>query len=154
MAAVAPAPGAGLPWYVYAVAYPNAPSTSVPFITQTQESGTNPLAGPFASRAAANAWVAAHPQDFGPGLTNIAPPSDTPVTSGIPGNPLTGIDAIGNLANKLSEKNFWIRVGEFAVGFILLDVGLKSLTGTSIIEKTTSTVKKVGKTGATAAAFL
>lgn len=141
------APQAGNSWFVYAIAYPSAPSTSVPLITTTIESGTTALAGPFASQAQAAAWVAAHPQYFGPGKTNIAPPSDTPVTSGIPGasNPLSGVEAIGNFFNKLGQKNTWIRIGEGVVALILLDVGLKAFTGHSVIETTGKTITGAGK---------
>ena len=71
-------------------------------------------------------------------------PSISP--NNIPG--FSGLNAIGNLANKLSEKNFWIRVGEGVVALILLDIGLKSLTGTSVIETTAKTAKKGAKTAA------
>jgi hypothetical protein len=52
---------------------------------------------------------------------------------------------IGDLAGALSNPNTWIRVGEGVVGLILLDVGLKAFTGTSVTE---TAVKKtpIGRT--------
>jgi hypothetical protein len=45
----------------------------------------------------------------------------------------------------LSSHNLWVRVGEAVVALILLDVGLKSFTGTSAIEVTMKQAKKVAK---------
>lgn len=80
MANVAPAgTGGGAGWYVYGVAYPKNPSTAVPVVVQGQQYGPGYLAGPFATKLAAQAWAAAS-KLFGPGKTNISPPADAPVT--------------------------------------------------------------------------
>lgn len=70
------------PWWVTAIATQAAPSTAVPFYIQAPNAkaatgiiGGPPLAGPFATKHEAEAWVKRHASDFGPGKTNVAPPS-------------------------------------------------------------------------------
>jgi len=48
------------------------------------------------------------------------------LVSNVP-NPLHGIEAVGNFFNKLGEASTWIRVGEFAIGGLLLAVALNAL---------------------------
>lgn len=134
--------GSSAPWWVFALAYPSQPSTSVPDYVQAptkaaaeQQTGgtTPPLAGPFATKTDAENWVSgAGAQYFGPGKTNIAPPVDTPVTQGIPGpasfSPLTGLAAIGDFFQRLSQASTWVRVGEVVLGLILLSVGVARVT--------------------------
>lgn len=130
MANVVPAGGdSSANWYVYAIAYPSAPSTSVPLVTQTQYSGTNPLAGPFATKAEAEAWVKANQSSFGPGTTNIAPPVDTPVTSGIPGPSANPLSSLADLADRVKSQNFWVRTAEFIIGGILVFASVNHLLG-------------------------
>jgi hypothetical protein len=43
------------------------------------------------------------------------------------GGLFSGIDAVGNFFNKLGEKSTWIRIGEFAIGALLLAVALNAL---------------------------
>lgn len=69
----------------------------------------------------------------------------------IPG--LSGIDAIGNFFNKLGQKNTWLRIGEGIVAIVLLDVGLKALTGHSVIESTGKTITGGSKKAAKVAMF-
>ncbi len=42
-------------------------------------------------------------------------------------NPLTGVAAIGDFFSRLTQASTWVRVGEVAVGLILLGIGLNSL---------------------------
>jgi hypothetical protein len=43
-------------------------------------------------------------------------------------NPLTGLDALGDLAQRLTQASTWLRVGEVILGLILVAVGLEKLT--------------------------
>jgi hypothetical protein len=80
------------------------------------------VTGPFATKADAQAAVA---------KGKVTPP-DTNTAGSVP-NPLTGINAIGDLAHRLTESATWIRVGEFAAGALLLYIGLNALTrGTAV----------------------
>ena len=78
------------------------------------------ITGPFASKAAAQASVAA-------GKAN---------TPGLPGgyaqsSPLTGINAIGDFFSRLTQSATWIRAGKVIIGGLLLIVGLVHITGIS-----------------------
>lgn len=91
--------------------------------------GGPPLAGPFATKAAAQAWVRAHPEDFGPGKTGGKAYNDS-ILAGTPGpssNPLGGLAAIGDFFARLTNPHTWLRVAEFAVGGIFLVIGLNAL---------------------------
>lgn len=45
------------------------------------------------------------------------------------GNPLSGIDAIGNFFDKLGQANTWERAGLVLLGIILIGVGAARITG-------------------------
>jgi hypothetical protein len=47
---------------------------------------------------------------------------------GIP-NPLSGINAVGDFFQRLTQGSTWIRIAEVVIGFLLLTVGLSKLTG-------------------------
>lgn len=146
-------------WWVGAIAYPNAPSTAQPYIFQAAnllaavaKLGGKPLAGPFATQAQAQAWAnGAGASNFGAGKTNISAPTDTPVTSGIPGpgNPLTGVNAIGDFFQRLTQPSTWIRVGEFVAGGLLLYIGgsaaLRGTAAGETVKRTAKVAKKVVK---------
>ena len=86
-------------WFVTGITDPNQTSGTVtPYIFQAADEaaaekqiGGPPLAGPFATQAQAQAWVKAHPGQFGPGKTGAKPYNDF-IGAGTPGlkNPLTG----------------------------------------------------------------
>lgn len=63
------------------------------------------------------------------------------------GNPLTGVAAIGDLANRLTQAHTWVRVGEFIAGAIILYVGLSALlrntAAGNAVQSTTRNVKRV-----------
>jgi hypothetical protein len=42
-------------------------------------------------------------------------------------NPLSGVSAIGDFFSRLTNKNTWVRVGEFVAGALILYVGLKAI---------------------------
>lgn len=43
-------------------------------------------------------------------------------------NPLTGVNAIGDFANRLTKASTWERVGEVLLGVILISIGVAHLT--------------------------
>lgn len=53
-----------------------------------------------------------------------------------------GITGLSGLISAVSSPNFWTRAGEFVVGLILLDIGLKAFTGHSVIETAGKTAAK------------
>ena len=53
-----------------------------------------------------------------------------------------GINAIGDLANKLTQPHLWVRVGEFAAGGVLLVIGFNAMTKGPVRSAATSTAKK------------
>jgi hypothetical protein len=69
---------------------------------------------------------------------------------GLPGSGATSgsltsdIGAINNVLGALTQKNTWLRVGEFAVGAILLYVGLRSMFP-SQVQAVTGPVKTAAK---------
>lgn len=72
-------------------------------------------------------------QDIGAGITGAGNLAGNvgPVTA----DSTSPTALIGGIWGGLTSKNLWIRAGEFVVALILLDVGLKAFTGTSVTEK-------------------
>jgi hypothetical protein len=60
-------------------------------------------------------------------------------------NPLSGLAAIGDFANRLTQKNTWIRVGEVIAGLILLYVGLNALARDTPVQQATQAATKGAK---------
>lgn len=60
---------------------------------------------------------------------------------------------VGDFLTRLSDKNTWIRIGEFAVGAILIYVGLKAAfpSQVSAVTSVPKTAAKVGAAGVVAA---
>jgi hypothetical protein len=59
-----------------------------------------------------------------------------------------GVNAIGDLAHRLTESQTWIRVGEFAAGGILLILGANAiLRGTAVGSATQSATRTARKAG-------
>jgi hypothetical protein len=54
----------------------------------------------------------------------------------------SGINAVGDFFGKLSEGNLWLRIGEFALGIVVIAVALGKLTG---LENGVKAVAKVVK---------
>lgn len=69
------------------------------------------------------------------------------VAGSIPQNisALSPTSEIAGIWGTLTSKSLWIRVAEAIAAFVLLDVGLKSFTGTSVIESGAKTARKVIK---------
>lgn len=72
-------------------------------------------------------------------------------SEGLPGTPLVGLAAIGDFFHRLTEKQTWARVGEVAVGGILLIAGLRALSsgspavGSGARKSAAKPVKRVAK---------
>jgi hypothetical protein len=45
-----------------------------------------------------------------------------------PGNPLSGLAAIGDFFGRLGQANTWIRIGEVALGLLLVAIGVAKMT--------------------------
>lgn len=67
--------------------------------------------------------------------------SSTGALPSIP-NPLTGVAAIGDFANRLTQANTWIRVGEFVAGLVLVVIALNAMTKGPVRSAAASTAKK------------
>lgn len=49
--------------------------------------------------------------------------------------PLTGITAIGDFFQRLTQANTWIRIGEVVIGILLIAVGISKISGAVNIAK-------------------
>jgi hypothetical protein len=107
------APGQFNPQGTHVVSTPVGSAEDNAFTAKQEYGGNFPIAGPFNTQDAANQSVAQE-------QTTI----DIP---GI-GNPLTGINAVGDFFMRLTQANTWLRIGEVAIGILLLAVGIASMT--------------------------
>lgn len=87
----------------------------------------------FPTKAAAQAFANSfNKSGQGKGATGAAPYNDY-INAGLPGstpaNPLSGLAAIGDFFNKLSDANTWLRVFEVGLGIVLIAVGVAHMTG-------------------------
>jgi hypothetical protein len=86
--------------------------------------GVNPSGGfsnKLAAQAAANAYNANPGQAGGVNAPGVAPGINAPNPLGT--NPLTGINAIGDFFQRLTQPQTWVRIGEFVGGALLLYIG-------------------------------
>jgi hypothetical protein len=84
------------------------------------ESGTRPVnavAGPFATKAEAQAWQTS---------ANTAGNSPGSVVGGVTNAAVsaTGLNAIGAFFTKLGQASIWLRVAEVVLGLVLVAVGM------------------------------
>jgi hypothetical protein len=79
--------------------------------------GFPPLAGPFPTKAAAQAYATSS------GITQ----KTTPTTPSI-SNPLDALTEIGDFFHRLTEAETWERLGEVLLGGIIIWAGIKALT--------------------------
>jgi len=79
--------------------------------------------GPFKDKATADKFLADMNAGGFPGASDTIAQA---LGVNVP-NPLAGVAAIGDLANRLTQKNTWVRVGEVIAGLILLYVGLNAM---------------------------
>jgi hypothetical protein len=90
-----------------------------PALYTVKESTTKPagaVAGPYTTQGLAQAQA---------DKLNGAAASANPLTSPA-SNPLTGLNALGDFAQRLTQAQTWVRVGEVVAGLILIYVGLKA----------------------------
>jgi hypothetical protein len=78
---------------------------------------------------AAAAAKAEFPKAATPSYAPVTPAKVAQGAAGEAGVPLSGIDAVGALANDLTTQNLWIRVGKIVIGGALLLIGISRLTG-------------------------
>lgn len=136
-----------LHWYAVEVDVPHAGET-ISYIqaSSSQQAGeTYPgstvLGGPYASAAAAEK---AYPQGSH-GTRAVTPGLPPPTTSDKPvqlPNPLGGLAAIGDFFSRLTEASTWERIGQVALGLLLIAVGVAHLT--HAVPLATAVAKKVG----------
>jgi hypothetical protein len=103
--------------------------------------------GPYATQAQANAAIPAinkaNPsQGYASQLADSAQgkSATTPVT-----NPLDYLEDVGDFFHRLTEAATWERVGEVAVGVLLLYIGVKALAQNTAIGKSAKKSSSTGK---------
>lgn len=105
--------------------------------------GVNPPGGftnKLAAQQAANKYNANPGQAGGVNAPGVAPGINAPNPFGT--NPLTGIAAIGDLAQRLTQGSTWVRVAEFLAGGLLLYIGGSALVrGTAANEAAKQTIR-------------
>lgn len=111
----------------------SGPALNVFTVKQSATRPRGAVAGPF--RTQAEAQAVANQKNGGSQAT--------------PGNitsqaTLTGLNSLGDLAQRLTQSTLWVRVGEAFAGGILLYVGLKAFFPTQV-SALTAPVKKAGK---------
>lgn len=74
----------------------------------------------------------------------LQPGTSAAITAGGQFSGLTGLNAIGDFFQRLSQKQTWVRVGEFVAGGILIYVGVKAFFP-SVVNSATAPVKKAAK---------
>ena len=98
--------------------------------------------GPFATRAAAQKDAGKGPVPGTGGKTNVQASGGADVKIG---NPLSGLAAIGDFFQRLTQASTWIRVAEVVLGFGLIVVGLAHLASGTAVGKA---AVRVGKAAA------
>jgi len=96
------------------------------------------ISGPYSSQAAADKVANAEPQNKNvsvfPGV-NVTP-------GGRVAGPLSGLAAIGDFFQRMTQAKFWERAGEIVLGIILISIGLARLT--RAVPIATAIAKKAG----------
>lgn len=117
----------GGPWFVFGA-------------TGTIQRQSNPLA---AAGLANSGWIGFPTQALAKAFASHGV-SGT-VKNAVP-NPLSGVAAIGDFFNRLTQPNTWVRVGEVAAGLLLVYLGLNAaMRGTPVgnaVNSATGTAKK------------
>lgn len=100
---------------------PRGPQQTSYQVVQSAARPVNAIAGPFPSMAAAVAWqTGANTAGNSPG--SAAGGVATAIGSA------TGLSGITGFLSQLGSANLWIRVGEVAIGLILIAIGVAQLT--------------------------
>jgi hypothetical protein len=123
----------GGPWFVFGA-------------TGTIQRQSNPLA---AIGLASAGWVGFPTQALAKAFASHDIAATTKHAASDLPNPLTGVNAIGDFFNRLTEGNTWIRVGEVLAGVLLLYLGLnaafRDTAGGRAVQSATGTAKNVAK---------
>lgn len=111
-------------WVTYTSVSPHQGGTAIAQVVAAARKPTKPNSplevfaqpptGPYSTRAAAKAVADKYNKSH-------------VYTIPSPGNPLSGINAIGDFFNRLTQAQTWIRVGEVVAGGLLLYLGLKAV---------------------------
>jgi hypothetical protein len=110
------------------------------------DNGVNPVNGfptKLQAQAGANKYNRNPGKAGGVDAPGAAPGINAPNPFGT--NPLSGIAAIGDLANRLTQPNTWVRVGEFLAGGILLVIGVNAMTKGPVQSATSGTIRSGAK---------
>ena len=119
-------------WWVINTSPPSGTPTIYTVLEGTRDQALNipdggGISGPYSTLGQANQVASTEPE-------NKTQPTPIPGVGISPGGgftasgPLSGLAAIGNFFNSLSQASTWIRVGEVLLGLILVAVGLARLT--------------------------
>lgn len=103
--------------------------------------GYSRFMGPFSSESDAEN---AHPPSGGQAIKDIIGAGVAVGLGDAAGisNPLTGLAAIGDFFQRLTQKSTWVRIAEVVLGLLLVVVGLSKLSGvSSAVVKTAKAVK-------------
>lgn len=130
----------GGPWFVFGA-------------TGTIQRQSNPLAAVGLANAG---WVGFPTQALAKAFANKGVAGTAKSAASSLPNPLTGVNAVGDFFNRLTEGNTWVRVGEVLAGVLLLYLGLnatfRDTAAGSAVKSTTNTAKKGVKLAGLAAA--
>jgi len=100
---------------------PRGPQQTNYVIEQAASRPINTVAGPYATKAAAQAWqTSANTAGNSPGSA-IGGAADAAANA-------TGLSAVGDFFGRLGQANTWIRVAEVILGVVLLAVGIARIT--------------------------
>ena len=115
-------------------AFTVGPALHVYTVKESVNKPTGAVAGPFTTRALAQAEA-----------THLSNTSGLATPPNIAGAVAQGsIPGVSDIAHRLTEQSTWIRVGEFVAGIILLYVGGKAFFPQTV-NNVTETGKAIGK---------
>lgn len=111
-------------WVVNKVSRPGGargPQQTNYVIEQAATRPVNTVAGPYATKAEAQAWQTSA------NTAGNSPGSAIGGTASAIGN-ATGLTAIGDFFSRLTQANTWLRAGEVVLGLVLIAVGIARIT--------------------------
>lgn len=120
-----PSGGSGQPWWVFITGNTRGGTYAT---VQAASKPANDAAGPFATQAAAQAWITAQSAIHLP-------------TIHLP-NPFTGINAVGAFFNKLGDRATIVRIVKVVIGAVMIIAGLAKM-GAPAAEKIAAKLPKV-----------
>jgi hypothetical protein len=124
-----------MPWYAVTVTLPRTGRTQEEYVNAPNKQiagqtfpGETAVYGPYLTEALAEK---AHPQGSGGTIPPVAGQTTPPTVNAQPSNPLGGLAAIGDFFQRLTQASTWARVGEVALGGILIYAGVRALSSGS-----------------------